>query len=317
MCRTLVSALALVVGFASPAFAQKITTFDVPGAFLTNPVSIGSDGQIVGCYQIGITTHGFLRNTEGTFVSLDPPGATFSYARAVSDTGQVLGGYVDSNFVNHGFLWSPDGEYTTIDVGSGSTYPIDMNPAGDITGISASQGFLRKADGTVTLFMLGSATFPIAINSANQITGSYNDDTGEHGFVRDPDGTFVSFEIGIEGTFPHSINSAGVVAGLYYYGVRSRSRGFLRSPGGGIVTFGRLGSPATSAVGINSAGTIAGWYEDSSGGQHGLVRTANGTATTIDLPGALFTSAVDINRAGTVVGQYVDALGDHGFIATK
>ena len=73
------------------------------------------------------------------------------------------------------------------------------------------------------------------------------------------------------------------------------------------------GASATSAYGINNAGTIVGFYGDASG-EHGY-SLSNGTYTTLNVPGSTQTLAWGINDAGTIVG-YDDASGQHGFLAT-
>ena len=309
----------LLASLTLPVFSQSITTFDVPGAQITTPVSITPGGVIVGSYEIGNTTHAFVRYPDGSTVTLDPPGVvTRSSAAAVNAAGQVMGGYGDSSFLEHGFLWNTDGDYTIIDVGTGGTFLADMNPVGDICGSTgAGEGFLRRADGTVTTFSLGVSTSTIAINSSDQIIGSYfaSNGTDQYAFVRDADGTVSSFRIGMGGTFPHSINSAGVITGNYV-GKDRFLHGFLRQPDGMIVSFTRHAS-STFANALNASGTVAGYYSAPSGKAHGFVRTPNSALITIDVPEALGTTIADITDAGVVIGQYYDSAGDHGFIATK
>src|ERR1700761_2189870 len=61
------------------------------------------------------------------------------------------------------------------------------------------------------------ATYPLSINDANTITGSYIDQANVvHGFVRDADGTMTTFDVpGGVLTEPSSINSAGDITGYY------------------------------------------------------------------------------------------------------
>jgi probable HAF family extracellular repeat protein len=320
MYRTLfASFVAALLSFVpATAAAQTIISFDAPGSSATHPGRISPDGKVVGYYEIGIDVHGFMRDTDGSIISLDPPGAINSYAVAFNRAGQIVGTYADSSSVYHGYLWSQAEGFTTFDVASGDTSPTDMNAAGDITGDNFPQAFFRKADGTVTLFSLGISTFALAINSADQIVGQYTDSAGkEHAFLRNSDGTIVNFDLGNGGTSPADINSAGVITGVFYSGKKGIGRGFVRNPDGTVVTFGRADVEATLANAINSIGTVVGWYNDLQGQGHGLLRTAKGKITVIDVPGATFTKLIDINNAGIVVGEYGDALGNHGLIATK
>src|ERR1700733_7912630 len=61
------------------------------------------------------------------------------------------------------------------------------------------------------------------------------------------------------------------------------------------------GAADTTAVGVNDSGVVSGFYEDSSGNDHGFL-DRHGTFTTIDVPGAADTVATVINDVGVVVG---------------
>jgi len=64
--------------------------------------------------------------------------------------------------------------------------------------------------------------------------------------------------------------------------------------------------------GINDKGDTVGWYEDSSGLQHGYVLIGK-TATTVDNPGGT-TNLEGINNNGEASGLYTDTSGNrHGF----
>ena len=81
---------------------------------------------------------------------------------------------------------------------------------------------------------------------------------------------------------------------------------------GSFVTFDVTGAgtgqyQGTYGLGINTAGTIAGYYIDSKNAYHGFVRTASGEFTKFDAPGAgkeAFdgTYAYSINDAGDITG---------------
>ena len=54
---------------------------------------------------------------------------------SLNDFGAVTGIYIDSNFVYHGYLRTPDGKITTVDPpGSTGTLPYGINDSGAITG---------------------------------------------------------------------------------------------------------------------------------------------------------------------------------------
>ena len=52
-------------------------------------------------------SHGFVRAADGTIVTFDAPGAISTGGTSISPSGQVMGGYTDSNFVSHGLVRTP------------------------------------------------------------------------------------------------------------------------------------------------------------------------------------------------------------------
>ena len=95
--------------------------------------------------------HGFVYN-NGTFTTLNVPGANATYANAISNSGEVAGTYTDSSFTAHGFVYD-NGTFTTL------------NAPG--------------ANGTL----------PTAINDRGDVAGEYNDSIGAHGFLASPNGS--------------------------------------------------------------------------------------------------------------------------------
>jgi len=299
-----------------------ITTFDAPNAGTgmnqgTFPISINTAGVIVGMYSNASNVyHGFVRAANGTITTVDAPGAATAghngtNVMGINMAGAIAGFYRDASAVYHGFMRAGDGTMTyPIDApgaGTGTyagTEPLSINSVGDITGIyvvsyilhaAVYHGFVRTADGTITTFDPPGAgtgtghyggTFPISINTAGVIAGTYTDASGGHGFVRAANGTITTFDAPGAGT------GTGVIEG-------------------------------TVGFSINDAGDITGTYIDASGVAHGFVRAANGTMTPFDAPGAgtagtsLFpgTAAVSINDLGDITGTYADASGVlHGFV---
>jgi uncharacterized membrane protein len=57
---------------------------------------------------------------KGKFVSISPPGATSTKAQGINDEGQIVGTYLDSANVEHGFVLKGT-KYTTLDVPGGYT----------------------------------------------------------------------------------------------------------------------------------------------------------------------------------------------------
>jgi hypothetical protein len=142
-----------------------ITSFDAPDAgteananqgTFTGDKGINPRGQIEGWYiDQNNVSHGFLRATDGTFTTIDAPGAQFTQAFGINPAGAITGPYLDASNVFHGFLRAPDGAFTTFDApGAGNlappqgTHPNFINAADTIAGYSidensVSHGFLR------------------------------------------------------------------------------------------------------------------------------------------------------------------------------
>ncbi len=344
------AAVALVV-LASTSYAQTITTIDPPNSTFTIAQAINPVGQIVGYYLDGSGIHGFLRQPSGAITSFNVSRDGFqlgTFVTAINPAGQITGYYDTLFFTTHSFLRQPDGTITLFFVNSDSTAstalgsaplsfftgdgdaPVGINQAGQIAGVWGNaryRSFLRQRDGTVTTFgvipeMGIESTQAQAINSTGQITGSYNAGNASVGFLRQPNGTIITFNPpGSSGTIATAINSTGQITGSYYDG--SVSHGFLRQPGGSIITFDPAGSSNTQAKGINSTCQIAGYYLGADSTYHGFLRQPDGSITTFDAPGAgtgsnQGTFAQAINPAGKITGYYIAADNTyHGFVRSQ
>ncbi len=149
----------------------RITVFDAPGAGTGLYQGTGCPGCNMGVNILGAIAgsytdannvfHGFVRYGDGTFVTFDANGAgTESYQgtgcfsdcpMALNDLGTVAGSYWDSNYVQHGFVRSPDGHFATIDPPTSvATQPETINDAGTVAGYyidsnNVMHGFIRQA----------------------------------------------------------------------------------------------------------------------------------------------------------------------------
>jgi hypothetical protein len=294
-----------------------IEIFDAPGAGTNGATSQGTLGiginfwgAIVGLMRDeNDVRHGFVRGPNGTFTLLDHPGAATgvnqgTHATGLNVEGAVTGFYRDINDVDHGYVRSPDGTFTPIE------------PAGTLG---------EGADST--------------INTDGTVAGTYVDqgDGLYHGFVRSPRGVITKFDPpgSAETDVPpfSSINDAGVITGDYWLpaGDSYAAYGFVRGRDGRITSFAAPGAGTTNFQGtfpqsINDEGTIAGYYTDGNGVNHGFTRTRNGSFATFDVPGTCTarsppagcvgngTVAAGINLWGAVTGQYSGEDGVlHGF----
>jgi hypothetical protein len=206
----------------------KVTSFEAPGAGTTpdsNPTNytfqgtsptggdgLNQQGAITGSYvDTSFVSHGFLRGPYGTFTDFDAPGADTTgagygtFPQGLNNSAAITGEYLDANAVYHGFLRSPDGTFATFDA---------------------------PGAGTATGEYLG--TVPESLNDSGVIAGVYYDNNnGNHGFVRDSNGKITTFDV-LEagpyyGTIPQSINPSGAITG-YYVDANNVYHGFLRIP---------------------------------------------------------------------------------------
>jgi hypothetical protein len=319
--------LILAFGLAAPAEAQKIITFDAPGADL-NPADangtfasgINNFGVIVGSFvDANNVNHSFLRFPDGKFVTFDVPAAdqtpgsfNGTAAQAINDAGVVAGSYFDASGEGHGFLRSAEGKITTFDApssgGSGTT-PIALNLEGAVVGFYMNtdlvfRAFLRSPNGKITTFAGPHAcALPTSdncfgneasnINVFGTVAGNFEDNSANfvgHGMIRHPDGSIVAFE----------------------------------APGAGSGSGDGTGCPGCFA-GLNIWGTTAATFTDSSNTNHGYIRNPDGKIITFDAPGAgtgnfIGTGcpsdcAVGLNDFGWITGTYIDAnFTFHGYL---
>src|SRR5438105_4641949 len=135
-------------GFLHRANAATMVTFDVPGAggspsLGTVPLSINAAGTITGYFEGPVgpsgasgVFHGFLRAADGTFATVDAPGASGTFALSINQAGAITGYFVDANNLYHGFLRAAHGALITFDTpgtGTGSgqgTFPASISAAG-------------------------------------------------------------------------------------------------------------------------------------------------------------------------------------------
>jgi uncharacterized membrane protein len=229
--------------------------------------------------------------------------------------------------------------FTSFDVpGAASTFPQDINSAGDVVGQFASggltHGFLRSAAGHFTTIDYPGAlnTVAFGINSEGDIVGAYalvvtpGPLTERHGFVL-RNGEFTPFDLeGSKFTNPLGINAAGDIVGRFCTALpcmrpgSGNYHGFLWH-NGEITTFDVPGSRETNAWKINAEGQIVGAFR-TAGGPNRLFTLRGTEFVTFDLPGVLPVAQDEggMNARGDIAGVYCDAspcdftIPTHGFV---
>ena len=231
--------------------------------------------------------HGFLRDVNGNFTTIDVPNATFTGITAVNDRGEMVGVYDDAEGARHAFLLD-DGVVAIIDA-----------PAA--TGV----------------------TVPFGINNDGEIVGGYLDDFTLRGFLLS-NGTFTTFAAPgtlVESDPPTSTIAVGLSASMSNprsFATRARGRGFIQQ-GRALPTPSQKGRAplapsATVLFDINNHGQMVGGLVDAAGARRSFVLD-DGVITTFVFPGASRTAAFKIDDSGRIVGFYIDGVGPgHGFV---
>jgi hypothetical protein len=179
---------------------------------LTIADAINNRGEVAGCYTDSAGYHGYVYD-NGTYTTLNVPGATGTLAEAINDRGEVAGDYTDSSG-GHGYVYD-NGTFTALNV-----------PGANFTS-------------------------PDAINNRGEVAGLYDDSSGEHGLLATPHGgeatssgfgerlsahahlggmrDFVPDVPGINAGSPHSAHASGAMDQMFAAGARFTSFGALAS----------------------------------------------------------------------------------------
>lgn len=205
----------------------QFTQINFPGsAGYTWPNGINARGDIVGYYENDFPgPHGFL-DRGGAYAAINVPGASYTYALGINDSGQIAGFYYASNHV-HGFLYS-GGTFTTIDCpGASDTSLWGINDSGQIVG---------TCDGRVFLYSGGQFTIinfpaqPYGINGSAQIVGYNFGGPGTNG-VLDTDGQITTIDVpGARTNIAYGINDGEQIVGMFIAG--GTAHGFVANPCG-------------------------------------------------------------------------------------
>jgi hypothetical protein len=300
----------------------KFITFSAPGAGTgtyqgTGGWGINPAGEITGDYvDVNCVEHGYIRKTHGEFIEFEAPGAGSTPSPCANGlwgglqgttpgdmnaAGEIAGTVMDANNIWHGFVRTPDGEFTTFEAPGAGT--------------GAFQGTW--------------VNFQEGLNGRGTATGWYVDESYiDHGYMRTADGKIATFDgpgAGVQGTLGLSTTWLGATVGTYL-DASNLYHGLLRWPNGKITTIDVPGAGTGAYQGtfpeaMNDEGIIAGNYTDTNGANHGFVLTPGGRITKFDAPGAGTGSGQGtvpyyVGDTGAVTGFFIDSSGvSHGFLA--
>ena len=246
-----------------------------------------------------------------TYVTIDPPNATTTYATGINDHGLATGWFRDSTNNTHAFVRAADGSLTVFDPNGIQPSTVGaINNKGWVVGTYKLYiGFIRKPNGHVTTFSVDANHYmaTTGMNDRGDVCGFVHDihTAAETGFVRTADGTLMEFAPSGD-TEVFGINDSGAVTG--YFVDKAGVHSFVRTLDGTITTFDVPGASGTVGYGIDAAGTVAGAYSDAGGSSHGFIRDAAGNLTSFDV-GELnedypFIYGMSININGEIAGYY-------------
>ncbi len=318
-----------VIDLGSPVGLPKGDT-----ATQINPIGLDSNGDVVGDYELirfgqYISTNAFLYTySTKTMVTLTPPSPpyvpSFAYGIGINDSGNVVGSFQDAASDTHGFLYS-NGTYTDL-TPSGtqlSANAINNNNliAGTWTG--GHGAFLSNNGGPVTDLCAFPSQYTravdvTAINSSGVVVGDcYSTAGNRQAFVYSGGSTATVLPMlsgSYNESFPYGINASGQIVGQCTGSGDSYAHAFLYN-NGTLTDLGTFGGNYTVAFGINDAGTIVGFSDDSNRVDHAFIY-ANGTMT--DLNSLVSSSgwnlavAQSINDNGWITGTGTNPAGDYG-----
>jgi len=268
----LLVALGLFMGAVPNLQAQTHVFVDVdfPGATATNAWDINDANHIIGWYEDAeYVRHGFIY--DGAYATLDDPDAIFTSVNGINNAGTIVGMSARISGFS-GFIY--DGvTYAIFAVpGALSTSAEDINDAGTVVGSfgdnAGVHGFAYDGMTFTTLDFPGAAsTTPYGINNVGTIVGMYDDGGALHGFIYD--GTYSAVDVpSVEGrnvvsTALYGINDDGAYVGSFQ-DTNFLTHGFIYDEGAYTIV-----EPPSAGynevTGINSQGSIAGWYSGTEG----------------------------------------------------
>lgn len=273
------------------------------------------------------------------FATIDYPGAVATFTDDINPAGDIVGGWYDSDWNEHGFLLR-HGKFTSFDYpGSVWTEAYGITPDGDIVGqygVDSVQyhGFLLR-DGVFqnidvpnppTQEGLLPNTMPFKMSADGTVVGCFHqsDSNGNvtstemmnlmHGWASNDDGLGQVGWFSDEASMHTGINPEGDITG-FEYGDDGVGVSYLIKDG--VTTRFRFpGSSDTEAYDVNASGVVVGYeFDDAAGVYRGFVRQGS-QMTSFDVAGASGgTYPQGVNEDGDIVGYYIDSDGGHhGFL---
>jgi len=256
------------------------------------------------------------------FTTIKVKGAQSTAIYGVNNAGAMVGSYVDSSGVRHGFMLS-GGKVTKLDDPKGTdTYCFAINKAGSIVGYYATsshnaQAFLYQKGKFSDISPSGSTgSQALGINDHGDINGNFGDSSGvSHGFLL-KGGTYTTLDVpGAQDTLGGGINNAGLMTEVWLDSTFSSESSLYN--GKTYKTINVPGEPNSDAAAINNLGDIVYSWEGSGDTYGGALRLHGGKFYKFHVPKGDRTFGYGINDHSVIVGAYTDTNGVlSGFSAT-
>lgn len=271
----------------------KFITIGIPGSAYAEAF-INNARLVAGLYEDASSVyHGFVWQ-NGTFQTVDYPGAAYTNLAAVNNRGVATGWYGDGR-----------AEYAVLYTAAGGAWTVLPN----IPDHSENEGYGINDAGVA----VGQA---YSADHSTSVAWIWDPTTQSYSFFSVPGAAQYS-------THPNAINDKGQVVGTFCtkepcYDASFEEYGFLKQ-GETYTAIDAPPSAGTDALGINNSGTIVGeWWDATVYANQGFVLTSAGLFTTVDYPGPELTALLGINDHGDISGNYVAKTGDvEAFIALR
>lgn len=334
----LLAAAVCAAAFGAPDAAAQAPRYTVTDLGPFAPASVNEMGQVAG--SAIIDSRGFAVFHDGTFKTINPPGAASGEAYGVNGHGQVAGVALfcdrpaDGSCQNsrwRAFVYRAGAFNVLGTLGGNNSFSRDINDAGLVAGYSStlvtsgdSQAFSSGGESLENIgAKMGVAnSTALGVNSVGQIAGNHSINNRAGVFIYDTrDGTFTLFPIGGIG---FRLNDLGQVVGGLSGNDDGTGRAFLLS-GGVVKDLGTL-MPShrfSRARSLNNAGQIVGisaqnWF---TWGDERAFLYEGGVMLDLNalIPagsGWFLKEATDINGGGQIVGRGTLNGQERGFMLT-